>query len=69
MFTIQPHTTIDKDFVINGPDDFNMIIDYDDVDHELVDLMANTVVAILNRHWSVRELLEQAKNIKFHKLE
>jgi hypothetical protein len=50
-FTIEPHTTSDKSFAIMGPDDFNLIIDYDDVDHKTTDQMASKVARILNTFW------------------
>lgn len=61
LFTIGLHNTIDKSFIIYGPDDFKMEVDYDDVDHEFQDLMAKTIVAILNNNWSMREVVEQAR--------
>lgn len=52
-FTIQPHTTVDKSFTIDGPDIY-LVVDYDDVDHKTVDREAKKVVNILNAHWNRR---------------
>ncbi len=53
-FKIQPHTTVDKEFVITGPDGFRMMVDYDDVDHRSVEKTANRVVKILNQNWKTQ---------------
>ena len=54
-FNIMPHTTADKYFEIIGPLSYagGMVlrIDYDDVDHKLVDREAQRLADILNRHW------------------
>lgn len=50
-FQIESHDGADKSFAIMGPDGFNMIIDYDDVDHELQDRMAQKVTRLLNTFW------------------
>lgn len=51
-FTIEPHTTIDKQFAINGPD-VTLLVDYDDVDHSSVDKAVKRLVKILNEHWEI----------------
>ena len=51
-FYIQPHTGTDKEFRICDPDDFFLIVDYDDVDHETQDKMAKKVASILNKNWN-----------------
>lgn len=61
LFTIESHSMIDKSFSIEGPDGFAMMVDYDDVDHEFVDLMTDAVVETLNTNWSMRTLIEMAK--------
>ncbi len=50
LFRIEPHDSADKEFRINGPD-FDLIMDYDDVDHDFHDKMAENVVYILNEYW------------------
>lgn len=52
-FWIEPHDYADKSFRIHGPDDLDMDVDYDDVNHEEVDALAIEVVAALNRHWKL----------------
>lgn len=49
-FSIQPHTTLDKEFEINGPD-IRLFVDYDDVDHSSVERAARRLVKILNEQW------------------
>lgn len=49
-FKIQPHTTIDKWFEIEGPD-IRILVDYDDVNHKEVDKQARKMVKILNENW------------------
>lgn len=50
-FSISQHTTADKKFVIDGPEGFTLIVDYDDVDHEFQDMMAERIVEVLNKHF------------------
>jgi hypothetical protein len=51
-FEIQEHTQVDKSFLIRVRGmDFELQVDYDDVDHAGQDILANKVVAILNDHW------------------
>lgn len=49
MWKIQPHDYIDKSFLIEGPLDIE--IDYDDVHHPIVDVLAEEVVRVLNEHF------------------
>lgn len=46
---IEPHGGMDKWFKIAGPLDLE--IDYDDVNHPVVDILAEAVVACLNEHF------------------
>lgn len=55
-FKIQKHTTLDKRFRIFGPDGFELIVDYDDVNHKLVDRGCERLVNILNEHWGEESL-------------
>lgn len=48
-FKIIPHGPMDKSFVITGPGDLVLDVDYDDVDHEEVDRWAFWIVETLNR--------------------
>ncbi len=49
MFEIKPHDETDKSFGIHNNElDFYMDVDYDDVNHERVDFIANLLVKILN---------------------
>lgn len=48
-FTIQPHTTADKRFDIEGPHDLRLMVDFDDVDHETVEKTVVALVEVLNR--------------------
>jgi glutathionyl-hydroquinone reductase len=54
-FTIERHDGADKDFAIIGPSSYSggmtITIDYDDVNHTLVDEEAEILVGILNKHW------------------
>lgn len=38
-------------YVKDGPCNLDITIDYDDVDHEVVDREANMLIALLNKHW------------------
>lgn len=40
-----------KSFTINGPGELNLEVDYDDVPHSQVAVLARQMVAILNAHW------------------
>lgn len=40
-----------KRILINGPWELGVEIDHDDVNHELVEQQANTLVEILEEHW------------------
>lgn len=51
LFKIEKHTRTDKRFKITGPDDFKLLVDYDDVDHKEVDKQTKKMVDILNKHW------------------
>ena len=46
MFILQPYTRIDKFITINGPG-LDIMIDYDDVDHDLVDKQVKLLMAAL----------------------
>jgi hypothetical protein len=46
-FKIEPHTGIDKSFLIYN-EDISLAVDYDDVDHETVDKEARRIVKLLN---------------------
>ncbi len=65
LFRIEPHDGADKEFRIIGPD-FDLIVDYDDVDHKFQDKMAKRVVRILNGEWDnydpvkMKELMDLA---------
>ena len=48
-FKVLPHTHADKNLVITGPVD--LVINYDDCDHEHQDRMAQRVVDTLNQFW------------------
>lgn len=57
LWIIEPHTSADKSFDIIPPgvisenfkySGFIMTVDYDDVDHDNVDKMAEKIVSILN---------------------
>jgi hypothetical protein len=47
-FEIEPHTGIDKSFLVFN-DDITLAVDYDDVDHKAVDKEAKRIVKILNK--------------------
>ena len=49
-FKIEPHTTIDKRFLIEETGN-HLLVDYDDVNHAEVDQAARKLVKILNEHW------------------
>jgi len=49
-FWIEKHTTVDKSFMIFGPD-IDLKVDYDDVNHKEVDKAARRIVTILNENW------------------
>ncbi len=53
IFKIEKHEVTDKDFRIFGPEEGDQFItiDYDDVDTEAMDSMAEKIVKILNDHW------------------
>lgn len=50
LFVIETHDGADKSFQIYGAD-IDLIIDYDDVNHDQVDKMSRKLVRILNEHW------------------
>lgn len=50
-FSYDEPSPIDKSFLIHGPGDLTLEVDYDDVDHEEVLADAARVVRILNEHW------------------
>lgn len=51
-FNIDKHTTIDKEFAIEGPEGVMLYVDYDDVDHGTVDTVINRMVELLNNSWA-----------------
>jgi hypothetical protein len=51
VFKLEQHDHADKSFNISGPDVL-LSVDYDDVDHALVDTRAEKIVDLLNKHWS-----------------
>jgi hypothetical protein len=40
-----------KSFAISGPGDLHLDIDYDDVDHNVVEILYKRMLDILNQHW------------------
>lgn len=50
-FFLEPFEPWKKDIAISGPG-IELLVDYDDVDHEEVEKNANKVVEILNQHWN-----------------
>lgn len=48
---IEPHTTIDKRFLVSNGE-VDMFVDYDDVNHETVDAEVREMVDLLN--WAIR---------------
>lgn len=48
-WTTEPHTTMDKRFVVQGPGDVTLYVDYDDVDHVEVDRTVAAMIDRLNR--------------------
>lgn len=54
---VEPHTTVDKSFVIEVGKygDLQLAVNYDDVDHETVDRMAKKLVSIIKEHWTEEE--------------
>ena len=48
---IAPHSGADKSFAITGPEGYLLLVDYDDVDHDLVDIYTDAVVTVLNEAW------------------
>lgn len=54
-FRIEEHSTLDKSFEILAPDhmEITLIIDYDDVDHDDVNLQTEAIVDILNNYTDV----------------
>lgn len=61
-FTIERHSTVDKYFAINVPDDLEIFIevDFDDVWHPKVNKEARAIVKVLNNH--LDELLTLIEN-------
>lgn len=57
---IEPHSSVDKHFVIRGP--LNLEIDFDDVNHGEVDQFAKYVEVILNKHFPPRILMRRCDN-------
>jgi hypothetical protein len=53
-FKIEPHTSMDKRFVIQGPE-ITLYVDNDDVDQATVARESKKLVAILNKHWENEE--------------
>lgn len=49
-FTIEVHSTIDKFFNIYGPE-ITLKVDFDDVDHAMVEKQTKRIVKILNESW------------------
>lgn len=50
-FAIEPHSRINKSFEITCPGELRLTVDYDDVAHGEVDLLAQYLVAVLNQRW------------------
>lgn len=50
---IEPHSTLDKRFRVFGPDDVLMYVDYDDVNHDQVDVTVREMISLLNEEWDV----------------
>lgn len=48
MWRIPRHSKINKSFTITGP--IYLQVDYDDVDHDKVDIIAKEIARILNEH-------------------
>lgn len=50
-FKLREHTRWDKKIHIIGPMTLDISIDYDDVDHEQVDLEVRRLLDVLNQNW------------------
>lgn len=66
MFTIEPHSAIDKSFgIYNDKYDIYLNVDYDDVNHERVDFVAAWVLGVLTEHEAeLKELLKRFDRIQ-----
>lgn len=53
QFRIEPYSQFDKRIHITGPDELRLEVDFDDVDHEPVELHVERLVAVLNQNWGV----------------
>jgi len=47
-FEVSPYTTMDKRVMITGPEDIVLYVDYDDVNHFVIDEMIQLIVNELN---------------------
>ena len=54
---VEPHTQIDKSFVIELGKyaELRLAVDYDDVDHATVDKMVKRLVSVIKEHWTEEE--------------
>jgi hypothetical protein len=64
-FEIGPHGPSDKHFNIYGPDQLLLTVDYDDVDHQAVDALAEAMVAHLNEHFQYQAVLDQISQRRY----
>ena len=67
IVSIEKHTQTDKDFAIEVGNDLYLRADYDDVDHDSVDAMAECVKRILEEHWNNEMFHSKLTEIKSKK--
>lgn len=60
---VEPHSFIDKSFDINVNDLITLSVDFDDVDHDVVDAMVSTIKEILEINWSKKIFLKYYKTL------
>jgi len=76
-WTIKEHNTLDKRFLIKSPPEFDadLVVDYDDVDHEVVDMVTQEMVRVLNEHFDFERFNEkldkffEERNLRYEKEE
>lgn len=61
LYSIEPHTNgYEKSFAIYGPD-ITLLVDYDDVNHPVVDRRAKDIVRMLNAYPTIKAKYDELK--------
>lgn len=63
LFAYNNFWSHDKRICVQGPEDFRLYVDYDDVDHDIVDIAITHMLEVLNTHWNTEEFKAKCEEV------